>query len=125
MPTRAILREPNSGTALVCGTAPRGANLSEANLQEAKLRRANLRGASLYRANLRWAKLGGAIVTDEQLNAATSLAGATLADGTMLPNNFKGRLPYDKPATPTGVPPTPPPTAPASPAPPADGSPAP
>jgi hypothetical protein len=37
------------------------------------------------------------VVTGEQLNTAVSLAGATLRDSTKLPDDFKGRLPDDKP----------------------------
>jgi hypothetical protein len=36
-------------------------------------------------------------VTGEQLNTAVSLAGATLRDSTKLPDDFKSRLPDDKP----------------------------
>jgi uncharacterized protein YjbI with pentapeptide repeats len=80
----------------------RKANLSEAdlrgaNLYKADLRGATLEGATLHGANLTGADLSGAVVTDEQLNTAVSVAGARLRDSTKLPDDFKGRLPDDKP----------------------------
>jgi hypothetical protein len=64
----------------------RGANLYKANLNGAYLCKANLHGANLYKANLRGASLYEADlceaqVTQEQLDRARSLEGATLPDG--------------------------------------------
>jgi uncharacterized protein YjbI with pentapeptide repeats len=43
---------------------------------------ASLVRANLHEANLEWANLSGANVTDEQLDQARSLKGATMPDGT-------------------------------------------
>jgi uncharacterized protein YjbI with pentapeptide repeats len=119
------------------GAVLRGAVLYEANLRQANLSNTDLRGVNLYMADLRGAKLGGAtlhganltgadlteaVVTGEQLNTAVSLAGATLRDSTKLPDDFRGRLPYDKPPSPSGAPSTPPPAPPAPPSTPPDMS---
>lgn len=60
-----------------------GSNFRNANLRAANLHRADLRGVSLVGADLRDADLSGALVTDEQLDQAKLLAGATLPDGTV------------------------------------------
>jgi uncharacterized protein YjbI with pentapeptide repeats len=104
-----------------------GADLAKAYLVEAKLGWANLTRADLHEAllalaDLRGADLTGATVTDEQLNTAWSLAGATLPDGTRLPDAFKGPLLPRKTSAPSGTPPTTPPTAPSSPPTPPDAS---
>jgi len=57
------------------------AHLEEASLRATRLSRVNLEGASLHRADLRGANLQGAIVTEEQLEKAASLEGATMPDG--------------------------------------------
>jgi uncharacterized protein YjbI with pentapeptide repeats len=130
----------NLGGADLHGAVLHGAVLYEANLRKANLSDADLRGVNLYKADLCGAKLGGAtlhganltgadltgaVVTGEQLNTAASLAGATLRDSTKLPDDFKGRLPYDKPPSPSGAPSTPPPAPPAPPSTPPDMSQAP
>jgi len=66
------------------------ANLSyvyfwQANLSDAKLRRADLSRATLIEANLSNADLSGAKVTQEQLDKAKSLKGATMPDGSLHP----------------------------------------
>ena len=66
----------------------RGAKLSRADLSGTTLRVANLsqadlRNANLTGADLRWAILTGATVTDEQLDKAASLEGATMPDGSV------------------------------------------
>jgi uncharacterized protein YjbI with pentapeptide repeats len=55
--------------------------LGGANLSKADLSYANLSEANLYSANLSGANLSGATVTEEQLQAAISLEGATMPDG--------------------------------------------
>jgi uncharacterized protein YjbI with pentapeptide repeats len=77
------------------GANLQGAKLTEANLQGARLEGANLQGARLFRANLKKAVLWGANlenanlfeaeVTQEQLNTAKSLKGATMPDGSIHP----------------------------------------
>jgi uncharacterized protein YjbI with pentapeptide repeats len=73
----------------------RGANLlwsklGDANLRSAELKGADLRGADLDAANLRMALLEGADLTnsrgwtEEQLDQALSLGGATMPNGTIL-----------------------------------------
>ena len=52
--------------------------LSEANLSRAVLFQADLSGAVLDNANL-----SGAVVTEEQLEKAKSLKGATMPDGSI------------------------------------------
>ena len=59
-----------------------GANLAGANLEYADLRCADLTGAQLKGASLACARLEGAIIALEQLSAVSSLAGATLPDGS-------------------------------------------
>jgi len=64
------------------------ANLSKADLAEANLNKADLTGANLIGAQLWKTKFDGAIlkdatVTDKQLSEASSLAGTTMADGTV------------------------------------------
>jgi hypothetical protein len=68
----AILREANLSRA----------DLREANLFGAILREADLSEADLTGARLTGANLSGAKVTDEQLDKAASLEGATMPDGT-------------------------------------------
>ena len=63
----------------------RVAHHKEANLQYARLRGAHLQQASLLQANLRGAYLKGAEVTDQQLEAALSLQGAIMPDGSKHP----------------------------------------
>ncbi len=73
----------------------RGAYLSESDLREAFLIKADLSGAFLWGTDLRNADLtgadlsraflSGAIVTDEQLEKAKSLKGATMPDGSLHP----------------------------------------
>jgi len=58
------------------------ANLSRANLGGANLSRANLGGADPSRADLSKANLKDAKITKEQLDAAMSLKGATIPDGS-------------------------------------------
>jgi len=58
------------------------AGLYNANMQEAKLYNANLSGADFSGANLKDATLKGSLVTDEQLEQASSLEGTTMFDGT-------------------------------------------
>lgn len=60
-----------------------GTNLRDANLRGANLRRCDMRGVNLHNADLRGADLTAALVTEEQLAHAKSLAGATLPDGTI------------------------------------------
>jgi len=93
------------------GADLRGADLHEALLALADLRGADLTGADLRAAFLVGADLGEATVTNEQLNDARSLAGATLPDGTRLPDDFKGPLPPRKTSAPSGTTPAPLPSA--------------
>lgn len=63
-------------------------NLSGANLSGGDLRNANLHRCDLTNVNLTDADLGGAdlsmaLVSQEQLESAASLAGTTLPDGTI------------------------------------------
>jgi uncharacterized protein YjbI with pentapeptide repeats len=104
------------------GADLRGADLHEALLALADLRGADLTGADLRGAFLLGADLGEATVTNEQLNEARSLAGATLPDGTRLPDDFKGPLPPRKTSAPSGTTPIPSPTASSSPPTPPDAS---
>ncbi len=59
-------------------------DFGDANLRGAELTEADLRDANLEGADLRDALLKDALVEDEQLRRASSLAGATLPDGTKL-----------------------------------------
>lgn len=59
-----------------------GANLAGANLEYADLRGADLTGAQLKGASLVCARLEGAIIALDQLGSVSSLAGATLPDGS-------------------------------------------
>lgn len=74
------------------GTDLRSCNFSGANLANADLREALLEGSSreeetnLLDANLDGANLEGAFVSAEQLRRARSLRGATLPDGTKVPD---------------------------------------
>jgi hypothetical protein len=79
---RAILRKAHLYAADLEGVDLREANLSGADLRRARLRGADLGGADLTGADLRGADLEGASATEDQLAQATSLAGATLPDGT-------------------------------------------
>jgi hypothetical protein len=129
---KADLHEANLVEAFLLGANLRGADLRGADLRGAylalaklgwaNLTRADLHEALLALADLRGADLTGATVTDEQLNTAWSLAGATLPDGTRLPDDFKGPLLPKKTSAPSGTPPTTPPTAPSSPPTPPDAS---
>ena len=101
---------------MLLGASLGGADLRGADLRGADLALADLRGADLTGANLRGAfllgaDLGEARVTNEQLNDARSLAGATLPDGTRLPDDFKGPLPPRKTSAPSGTTPAPSPSA--------------
>ena len=69
------------GHANLSGADLRDANLSSASLESANLEGANLEGANLESANLESANLKGANVTDEQLDQAKSLKGATMPNG--------------------------------------------
>ena len=73
-----------------------GALLSWANLRWANLRWADLSGARLMRTDLYWADLSGALlsgtgVTDEQLEQAKSLEGATMPNGQKYEDWLKDR----------------------------------
>jgi hypothetical protein len=59
------------------------ADLRQANLRRADLSHAKLGGANLSHADLSGANLSGAEVTDEQLVACRSLAGATMPNGSI------------------------------------------
>lgn len=61
------------------------ANLNGANMRETDLRETDLLGADLTNANLSFANLCGANVTQEELNKAKSLKGATMPDGSIHP----------------------------------------
>ena len=65
---------------LLCGSNLIEADLTDADLRSANLMDADLRGANLSNANLSGAFLTGAKVTDEQLDKAYSLKGATMPD---------------------------------------------
>src|SRR5258708_109550 len=71
--------------AFLYGAILSGADLSEANLSEANLNSAYLSKAKLSEANLFGANLRDAKVTKEQLDAAMSLKGATMPDGSKHP----------------------------------------
>jgi uncharacterized protein YjbI with pentapeptide repeats len=58
-----------------------GANLTGVDLSDANLRDANLRDADLSGARLRGANLTDAYVSEEQLDSAESLKGATIPNG--------------------------------------------
>jgi uncharacterized protein YjbI with pentapeptide repeats len=60
-----------------------GANLTGANLSEAELIGALLSDTYLIDANLREADLSGAFVTEEQLQQAKTLEGATMPNGSI------------------------------------------
>ena len=64
-----------------------GASLIKASLIEADLAWANLAGVDLRGANLAGASLDGARVTNEQLASCRTLNGATLPDGTVVPDD--------------------------------------
>lgn len=96
--SEADLREINlSGARLneanLSGADLRGADLSHANLretdltfvtaQDADFRHADLSSANLDGSQLQGANFLGAVVTDEQLEAAYSLKNATMPDGTV------------------------------------------
>jgi uncharacterized protein YjbI with pentapeptide repeats len=55
-----------------------GANLSQANFQNAKLRNANLRGANVREANFQGAYLGATRLTEEQIYSVKTLYKAEL-----------------------------------------------
>ena len=79
---RAVLYHVNLSGANLKGANLDSADLIGANLREANLREANLSGAKLREADLGMADLAWANVTDEQLDTAASLKGATMPDGT-------------------------------------------
>ena len=91
--TYADLRGANLTRANLCNSDLRKSNLSQteldekptnlagANLEDTCLTGANLTGANLHGADLRGADLEEAIVTEEQLEQAISLKGATMPDG--------------------------------------------
>lgn len=60
-----------------------GSNLSGGDLRNANLRRCDLTNVDLTDADLSGADLTLALVSQEQLDRAASLAGATLPDGTI------------------------------------------
>jgi uncharacterized protein YjbI with pentapeptide repeats len=68
-----------------------GANLSHAYLGDADLSGSYLKGANLSKANLSSANLKGVQVTEEQLDAAKSLAGATMPNGQQYEDWLKDR----------------------------------
>jgi hypothetical protein len=84
--SRANLSNTGLIEADLSGAILKGANLSGANLKNAVLRKAEPEGkvaeANLTGADLSEANLYGATVTQEQLDAAHSLVGATMPDGT-------------------------------------------
>jgi len=65
-----------------------GANLKDANLEDANLAGANLKGARLYGANLKGANLEGAYLKDAYLEGA-NLEGAYLKDAYLKGANLK------------------------------------
>jgi uncharacterized protein YjbI with pentapeptide repeats len=71
----ADLSGANLGRAVLNNALLRGAVLNKANLSEARLL-----GADLHKADLSEANLSKAVVTDEQLNQAQTLEGATMPD---------------------------------------------
>jgi uncharacterized protein YjbI with pentapeptide repeats len=79
----AVLRGADLAGADMRGVDLKGAALDGADLSGADLRAANLLSASLRNADLSGANLKGALVTDEQLGTAKTLAGATLPDGRL------------------------------------------
>lgn len=76
-------------------------DLLEANLQGANLRHANLRVVRLWAANLQGADLshadlhGALCLAPEQLRQAGTLQGATLPDGTKLPDDDTWRSAFE------------------------------
>jgi uncharacterized protein YjbI with pentapeptide repeats len=84
--SNAKLREANLRVAYLREAKLVGANLREANLREANLHGADLSRANLTGADLSEANLTKAKVANEQLAQAKSLKGATLPDGTKVPD---------------------------------------
>lgn len=79
---RAGLHQANLSEADLSGADLSYATLTYADLGDAKLSKANLRGAGLSGADLSGADLSGATGwTEEQLDLAKSLKGATMPDG--------------------------------------------
>jgi uncharacterized protein YjbI with pentapeptide repeats len=87
---RAILQDANLKKASLEVSNLQGATLYGADLQGADLSGANLQRAILHDANLEGANLQGAQVTDEQLEKAETLAGATMPDGQILKGGYEG-----------------------------------
>lgn len=75
----------NLSAANLDGANLSGANLSQADLSQAGLYKANLDSSLLDGADLSMASLEGASVTQNQLNKAKSLQGATMPDGSKHP----------------------------------------
>jgi uncharacterized protein YjbI with pentapeptide repeats len=80
-----ILRDANLSNTNLIGANMGGADLGTATLSNAELGFANLSGANLFEVNLSSAYLRDAIVNQDQLSAAASLAGATMPDGSKHP----------------------------------------
>ena len=68
-----------------------GTNLRGADLRRANLRRCDLTGVNLQDADLSEADLTAALVAQEQLDQAKSLAGATLPDGTIYLGTYEAK----------------------------------
>ena len=76
------MKEVNLSHARLKGACMRGAQLRGATLSGADLEEADLEGAILFEADLTGANLNKAVGTsNEQLNQAKSLQGATMPDG--------------------------------------------
>lgn len=80
-----ILRDANLSNTNLIGAKMGGADLGTATLSNAELGFADLSGANLFEVNLSSAYLRDAIVNQDQLSAAASLAGATMPDGSKHP----------------------------------------
>jgi uncharacterized protein YjbI with pentapeptide repeats len=86
-----ILQRAKLQEAYLIGANLREAYLEEANLQGAWLGVANLQGALLLEVNLQGARQ----VARDQLREASTLRGATLPDGTKLPNDDTWREAFE------------------------------
>ena len=93
LPNAQLTSDPDRPQRLIVAT--KAAKLTLATLNNADLRNANLRNADLHYAELPGTKLSGADLsgvdltdavgwTEEQLDQAESLVGATMPDGTIL-----------------------------------------
>ena len=80
-----LLRDANLSGAMLVSADLSGAILSGADLSGANLAYANMQEAVLTGTDLSGADLSNAAVTDEQLDAAKSLKGATMPDGSKHP----------------------------------------